>query len=901
MPSRLQIEERYAALFSLAPVGIAQLNLDRKLEVVNDALCDILGYGRDELIGRRLRDFSHPDDNERTDAVVAELIGSEARMSSIEKRFLRRDGSVVWTKLTMTVVRQGSGPPTHRIVVIEDISAHKKVEEQLARLSALHLATNQVNEAILRAASPAELLRTACEILVKQGNFDVASVRMANIEKGVLELIATAGKRAQWVSARDASTGPVPTDGPHLSARVYRSGKPCVVDDLENDPSFVSRTNHTGMAGYASSASFPLIRSGDTIGVLLVASLSKNTFDKDLTVLFEQVADNLSFALEKFEQEAERARTERALRESEARFRSMVELSNDIYWEQDAEYRFVNTSDIDQAAGMIRPSVTGKRRWELTNVVALSCSWEEHRATLAARKPFRNFEFRHQWPDGTVRYISANGEPVFDAEGRFAGYRGTARNITAEKRGQEALLRFRTALDQSSDFVILSEAVSARILDINDAVCVALGYARDELLGKALSVVISGRSLETIVERRRESSIVVPGQHDQIRSTWRRKDGSTVEVEVQRQCVASPDGPIVVSISRDLTSRLAAERTIQRHALRQECTARFGRLALGEKDVAELARSAVQAVETGLGVSDVALLEISEARQLLVRAASEGMPVRPGTQVDAAPALVECIEALRATAIHQGEGFRQFAGWIPESGAGEFRSVLACPVGVGEARRLVLAVLAREEAAFAADDTGFVEAIASLLSTALQRHDSEMRLARLAQFDSLTGLANRSLLSDRLTQAIAQANRQRWSGAVLFVDLDRFKQVNDTLGHARGDQLLAETARRLEDSVRDVDSVARISGDEFAIVLANLTRVEDAGVVAQKVLDALARPFQLGDREAAVSASIGIAIFPENGQDADTLLTLADSAMYQAKESGRNAYCFFSFDMSRQS
>ena len=900
-PSRFQIEERYAALFSLAPVGIAQLNLDRELEFVNDALCDILGYERDQLIGRRLRDFSHPDDNELTDAVVADLIASEARRSSVEKRFLRRDGSIVWTKLTMTLARNGSGPPTHRIVVIEDIDARKQAEERLARITALHLATNQVNEAILRAGSPAELLRAACGILVKQGDFDVASVRIANNEKGVLELIATAGKQAKWVSDRESRTGPVRVDGPGLAGEVYRTGRPCVIDDLEKELTIAARITYSKQAGFASSAGFPLKRAGATIGSLMVASLRKNAFDKDLIVLFEQVADNLSFALEKFAQEADRARAEQALRESEARFRSMVELANDVYWEQDAEHRFVNTSDIDEEAGMIRQAVTGRRRWEMTNAVALSCSWEEHRALLEARKPFRNFEFRHQWQDGTVRYISANGEPVFDAEGRFSGYRGTARNITAEKRDQEALLRFRTALDQSSDFVILSEAVSARILDINDAVCAALGYARGELIGKALNVLIAGRSLESIVGRRRESNIVAPGQHDQIRSTWRRKDGSTLEVEVQRQCIASPDGPIVVSISRDLTSRLAAERTIQRHVLRQECTARFGRLALGEKDVAELARCAVQAVETGLGVSDVVLLEISEARQLLVRAASEGMPMDPGAQIAAAPGLVECIAALESTGIHQGDECRKVAGWIPASRADDFRSVLICPFRVGEAQRLLLAALAREESVFSLDDCGFVEAIASLLSTALQRHESEMRLARLAQFDSLTGLANRSLLSDRLTQAIAQANRQRWSGAVLFVDLDRFKQVNDTLGHARGDQLLAEAARRLQDSVRDGDSVARISGDEFAIVLANLTRAEDAAVVAQKVLDALARPFQLGDREAMVSGSIGIAVFPENGQDADTLLTLADSAMYQAKESGRNAYCFFSIDMSRRS
>lgn len=181
------------------------------------------------------------------------------------------------------------------------------------------------------------------------------------------------------------------------------------------------------------------------------------------------------------------------------------------------------------------------------------------------------------------------------------------------------------------------------------------------------------------------------------------------------------------------------------------------------------------------------------------------------------------------------------------------------------------------------------------------RKQAEARLAYLAQFDSLTGLANRTLLNDRLSQAIAQANRLRSMGAVLFVDLDRFKLVNDTLGHAIGDQLLVETGRRLRACVRDGDTVARISGDEFAVVLTNLTRPEDAGVVAQKVLASLSAPYQLNGREVLVSASIGVATFPQDGQDAGTLLTNADTAMYGAKESGRNSHCFFTQDMNQRS
>jgi diguanylate cyclase (GGDEF)-like protein/PAS domain S-box-containing protein len=897
--TRRQLEEHYAALFALAPVGIARLSLDRRMEYVNDAFCEILGYSRKDLIGRRLREISHPEDNERTDTVVGELIASGASRTSLEKRFLRQNGSVVWTKLTMTVVREGDGPPSHRIVVIEDIDARVQAEKRLARVTALHLATNQINEAILHAASPEDLLRGACEILVKQGDFDVASVRMANDAKGVLELVATAGKEAKLVVARDSSTAPVSTDGPHLGARVFRGGKAIVTDDLQKDPTFATRMNNTRMAGYASSAAFPLKCAGSPIGVLMLASSSRHSIDKDLIVLFERVAENLSFALEKFAQEADHAKAVQALRESESRFRGLVNLSHDAYWEQDAQGRFLYNKETDTRAGMSIEPMTGKARWELNAAVALSCTWDEHRAVLAAHRPFRDFQFRHKMSDGTVHYISANGEPVFDAEGRFTGYRGTARNITAQKSNEEALLRFRTALDQSSDFILLSDARTLNILDLNDAVCEALGYRRDELIGRSIAVLVPGLRPDDTGAVPRRKSMDTPGQRDQMRSVWQCKDGTLLEVEILRQCIDTADGPVVVGIARDLADRLANERTIQRQVLRQECVARLGRLALDEKDPAELSRDAVRAAEKGLAIKEVVLFEFDEARRLMVRASGETLQAREGRDLPIPPALHERFASMLTTEIHHHGDHNPISQWMLDAWHGDFRSVLLCPVNVGESRMLVLAALSVDENAFSSEDAGFVEAIASLLSTALQRNESENRLAHLAQFDSLTGLANRTLLGDRLKQSIAQAIRQRWSGAVLFIDLDRFKQVNDTLGHASGDQLLAEAARRLQASVREGDSVARISGDEFAIILANLTHPEDAAVVAQKVLDALARPFQLGDREAAISGSVGIAVFPENGQDAGALLTLADSAMYSAKESGRNAFCFFSSEMNR--
>jgi diguanylate cyclase (GGDEF)-like protein len=173
-----------------------------------------------------------------------------------------------------------------------------------------------------------------------------------------------------------------------------------------------------------------------------------------------------------------------------------------------------------------------------------------------------------------------------------------------------------------------------------------------------------------------------------------------------------------------------------------------------------------------------------------------------------------------------------------------------------------------------------------------------LQLSHLAAHDLLTDLPNRMLLNDRLSQAIASARRQRHRLAVLFLDLDRFKQVNDTLGHGIGDGLLQAVARRLVESVRRSDTVSRQGGDEFVLLLSRVDEAEDAAASAQKVINALAAPLDVGGHQLRVTASIGLGLYPDDGQDADTLISNADIAMYRAKERGRNVYQCYAPDMN---
>jgi diguanylate cyclase (GGDEF)-like protein/PAS domain S-box-containing protein len=176
----------------------------------------------------------------------------------------------------------------------------------------------------------------------------------------------------------------------------------------------------------------------------------------------------------------------------------------------------------------------------------------------------------------------------------------------------------------------------------------------------------------------------------------------------------------------------------------------------------------------------------------------------------------------------------------------------------------------------------------------------EEKVAYLAQFDALTGLPNRNLFQDRLAQAMALAKRNDWPMGVLFIDLDRFKLVNDTLGHSAGDKLLKDAAERLRSCIRASDTVGRLGGDEFAAILSELSKPSDAGRVAQKIIEVFRRPFDLDGKETYVSASVGITLYPSDSDNAEALVMNADTAMYRAKEQGRNNYQYFTRDMNER-
>jgi diguanylate cyclase (GGDEF)-like protein/PAS domain S-box-containing protein len=434
------------------------------------------------------------------------------------------------------------------------------------------------------------------------------------------------------------------------------------------------------------------------------------------------------------------------------------------------------------------------------------------------------------------------------------------------------------------------------LLDFNDTACTGLGYERHELLGCVASKIVSG----TVEELRASHAGILadPGRGDSVVRIYKHKNGRTFETEVLRRVIDSPAGRIMVINARDLTERKLAEKRQALYVRFQETIAQFGESALGKRESGELVQDAMQSIAEALRTDAVAYVERGpSARELVVC----GL-VGAAAQHDAAATHYSPGDAIEA-ALERGELVITDASSapLPFGWAKDLRCSALVPVRSDLHVQGVLCVLSASDAAFGAQESKFLVTAASVLSAGLRRIDSEGRLAFLAQFDSLTGLPNRALLSDRFLQMIVQAKRHGTQLGVLFIDLDDFKTVNDTLGHAAGDELLAETGRRLQAVVRPGDTVARISGDEFAVILNDLARPEDAALVAQKIIDALASPLQLCGQEVFATASIGIAAFPADGDDTETLLGAADAAMYRAKESGRNSYQFFTAEINQRS
>ncbi|HEY0844012.1 MAG TPA: EAL domain-containing protein [Noviherbaspirillum sp.] len=408
---------------------------------------------------------------------------------------------------------------------------------------------------------------------------------------------------------------------------------------------------------------------------------------------------------------------------------------------------------------------------------------------------------------------------------------------------------FRKLFRRHSAIMLLIDPVSGRIADANLAAAAFYGYPDDVLRGMNIAQ-INTQSADEIHQEMRQA---LHEQRNYFIFTHRLASGETRPVEVHSSAIEFKGKSLLFSIVFDITERKRAQESLQLASLVYQNSSEA--MSVVDVDGNVIAINPAFTAITGYAPEDVI------GRNIRILNAERENPENYKRLWD----------AVEATGRWQGEL------WARRKDGSFFLRFLSVSTSY--------------------NPDGTVQSRVGLFSDITKKRETEALIWRQANFDSLTGLPNRSMFQDRLEQGIRKAQRNEERLALLFLDLDYFKEVNDTLGHSMGDWLLQEAARRVRQCVRDSDTVARFGGDEFTVLLGELHDPSSVERAVFDILCTLAEPFQLGPEQVYISASIGITFFPDDGTESDTLLKNADQAMYAAKAQGRNRFSYFTSSM----
>lgn len=575
----------------------------------------------------------------------------------------------------------------------------------------------------------------------------------------------------------------------------------------------------------------------------------------------------------------------------------VIALSSDYYWESDSEHRIVTVRfadrDHEQRASKI---LLGKRRWE-TGTIPISMSWEAHKAILDSHKPFRDFLLKGIEADRYDRYMKVSGMPRFGEAQELLGYLGVSRDVTTEVQ-----LQIIDDLEVMVIQLLASTEYEEAIPVSMKLVCEKLGWrsahywvpddSKSSLImkestlteehGQNSPISISGTQLNDIVNRAWTAQTTVIGNYPN------NQEGDRGPVSPKRIAI-----PLGNASGRFAVLEFRADRI-------DYPKARLSKLLSHLAAQVEIAHDRYQAVTTLRDTMDrfsstfelaaIGLCHIGEGGRIIhvnrrmtemlgySRAELLEKTVSDISHPDDRDVTADLVDQLQRKEIDQFEVEKRYV------------------------RRDGQLVWVRINSVMRWGKQGEPLHHVSVVEDISARKTAEEKVEHLATHDDLTGIPNRVLFNELLSHSLHSRERDRnGQCAVLFLDLDRFKIINDSLGHQAGDTLLKTVAERIQNTIRGSDRVARFGGDEFVVLLDKIQQPADAESVAKNILAALGEPVQLESQECRVTASIGIAICPEDGDTSHTLIRNADVAMYSAKQAGRNGFHRYSVDMTPMS
>ena len=549
--------------------------------------------------------------------------------------------------------------------------------------------------------------------------------------------------------------------------------------------------------------------------------------------------------------------------ESLLRLASIVEFSEDAIigkttegvitsWNRAAEkmYGYTKTEVLGRNLSFL---VTPERREEIRALIE----------RVRAGHSVECFETQRLTKEGSVLDVSLSVSPIRDASGQVTGSSAIARDLTPRKRDAEQLRLQAASLEAAANAIVITD-YEGKIVWVNRAFTAMTGYSKEEVLGKDPRLLKSEEQPESYYAEL--WSTISSGKIWHSELVNRRKDGTTYTEEMTITPIAQNVGQAnwshFIAIKQDITERKRAEEELYRaHQMLQTVLNTIPQRVFW-KDLNCTYVGCNRAFATDAGLNNPAEIIGKSDFEL----------------------------AWSGTA----DRYRADDKRIMEQGSTKLN--FDEPQSRADGSLLWL----RTSKLPLWDREGKVIGVIGTYEDITERKVAEDRVKFLAFYDALTELPNRALLQDRLSKALANARRQKDRVALLFLDLDRFKDTNDSLGHSLGDLLLQNVAERLKRCAREQDTVARLGGDEFLIVLTNVKEIADASVAAERFMQAMTAEFVVQGHSLSINCSVGISMFPEHGTDGEILIKNADAAMYSAKESGRNNFRFFTEDMNAQ-
>jgi diguanylate cyclase (GGDEF)-like protein/PAS domain S-box-containing protein len=582
-------------------------------------------------------------------------------------------------------------------------------------------------------------------------------------------------------------------------------------------------------------------------------------------ISFNRLADGGWIALHK--DITDKMLAEQRLEESNQRFRDFADAAADWCWETDAEHRFVDPDTfMGRRATFGSSAYIGKRRIDLPLVDGDRPVLEAHMRDLAFRRPFKDMLYRVPNEDGSIAWIKASGKPVFDSSGVFTGYRGSARNVSDDMVRREILARQQFALQRASDVAKLGYwrwTAADASFEWSESVFVMLGFGPDERVPDLRKLVakVCEQDRKPLVAalKELEGGRIMPDQDYR----FQREPGGEVryfQLRVDLEHDAAGRFAGTFGIIQDITDLKLAETRLRERSEQLLEAQKLGRIGDWSYQFG--------AGEIWWSPEIFALMGYSGATFVPTRAAVMGLYQGDGAQ--------RLLDAQSDVVRNRGIRTVDVKGLRGDGSIGDFAVTSKAVV----------------------DPAGQVIGFAGTIQDISERKQAEEQLEKLAYYDPLTGLANRALFRREIDEVLDRAQRTRQPAALLLLDLDRFKEVNDSLGHAAGDELLGKVGHSISRIIGQECFLARLGGDEFAVI------VRDAGGqglverIASEVIAALNQPFGLERGEVHIGTSIGVVMIPRDGSDSEELLRHADLALYRAKEGGRGRLAFFKPDMN---